>query len=112
MRALRSELIKGHTPALILTVLTAGPLHGYGIARRIEALSEGLLSLNEGSLYPALHSLEHEGAVAASWATEKGRPRKCYTITAKGRRQLADLTREWADFAGAVDRVLGGAADA
>lgn len=111
MPAIRSELIKGNTAALILTVLSEAPLHGYAIARRIEALSEDLLSLNEGSLYPTLHSLENDGAVTATWEKAGGRPRKSYRITAKGRRQLADLAKEWKEFAGAVNRVLGATAD-
>ena len=107
MKRIRSELLKGNTSALILTVLSEGALHGYAIARRIEVLSNDLLSLNEGSLYPALHSLENDGAVSATWERESGRPRKRYQITPKGRKQLAELTREWREFAGAVNRVLG-----
>lgn len=107
----RSELIKGNTAALILTVLAEGPLHGYGIARKIEALSGSLLSLNEGSLYPALHSLENQGAVTAAWEREQGRPRKRYRITAKGRRLLNELAQEWREFSGAVNQVLGGVPD-
>jgi PadR family transcriptional regulator, regulatory protein PadR len=111
MPAIRSELIKGNTAALILTVLSEGPLHGYAVARRIEALSGEVLSLNEGSLYPALHSLEHEGAVTAEWEREGGRPRKVYRITAKGRKVLNELAQEWREFSGAVNKVLGAQAD-
>jgi len=107
----RAELLKGNTSALILTVLSEGPLHGYAIARKIEVLSENLLSLNEGSLYPTLHSLENDGAVTAAWERAGGRPRKCYRITAKGRRQVAELAKEWREFAGAVNQVLGVARD-
>jgi PadR family transcriptional regulator, regulatory protein PadR len=111
MAKVRSELLKGNTAALILTVLSEGPLHGYAIARRLEALSDNLLSLNEGSLYPTLHSLENDGAVAAAWERESGRPRKCYHITARGRKRLAELAKEWTEFSGAVNRVLGVSAD-
>lgn len=107
MPNVRAELIKGNTAALILTVLADGPLHGYAIARKIEALSGNLLSLNEGSLYPTLHGFENDGAVTAAWEREQGRPRKRYQITAKGRRQLSELAREWREFAGAVNQVLG-----
>lgn len=111
MPPIRSELLKGNTAALILTVLSEAPLHGYAIARKIEVLSEDLLSLNEGSLYPALHSLENDGAVTATWEKASGRPRKCYRITAKGRRQLAELAKEWKEFSGAVNRVMGVSTD-
>lgn len=111
MPKMRAELIKGNTAALILTVLNEGPLHGYAIARKIEALSGSLLSLNEGSLYPALHSLEGDGAVSAEWQREGGRPRKVYRLTAKGRRVLSELTKEWREFSGAVNKVLGASAD-
>jgi len=106
MAKVRAELIKGNTSALILTVLSEGPLHGYAIARKIETVSGEVLSLNEGSLYPALHSLEHEGAVTAEWERASGRPRKVYRLTAKGRRVLSELTQEWREFSGAVNKVL------
>lgn len=112
MAKVRAELIKGNTTALILTVLSEGPLHGYAIARKIETLSGEVLSLNEGSLYPALHSLEHDGAVTAEWERAAGRPRKVYRITAKGRKVLSELTKEWREFSGAVNKILGASADA
>lgn len=108
----RGEMIKGHTTTLLLSALADGPLHGYAIARKIEELSEGYFDLNEGSLYPALHALEREGAVTATWEQHGGRRRRRYRITPKGRRRLAELLQEWEEFATAVGRVLGVAAHA
>src|SRR5918997_5620750 len=76
------ELLKGNTPTLILCVLSEGALHGYGIAREVERRSSGALALGEGSLYPALRSLEADGLITASWEGEEtGRRRKGYTPT-------------------------------
>jgi PadR family transcriptional regulator len=106
-----TEQLKGNTPALILAALAEGPLHGYAIARRLEGRTEGYFRLNEGSLYPALHALEKQGAVSSSWQLVRGRQRRCYRITRKGRAVLAGLTREWREFLAQVNRVLGVAPD-
>ena len=81
---------------ILKTLDVLGPLHGYGIARRIEETSRDQLTLNYGTLYPALLKLEQEGLVAASWGqSENNRRAKFYALTAAGRRQLARETREW-----------------
>jgi len=101
------EQLKGNTNALILAALAESPLHGYAIARRIEQLTDEYLALNEGSLYPALHALEQQGAVSASWESASGRRRRVYRITRRGRFVLAELREDWRQFSSSVDRVLG-----
>jgi transcriptional regulator len=81
---------------ILKTIEGLGPLHGYGIARRIEEVSKNRLSLNYGTLYPALLKLEQEGFIAAEWRqSENNRRAKYYALTAAGRKQLARETREW-----------------
>jgi transcriptional regulator len=94
--------VKQGTLALMIlrTLDVLGPLHGYGIARRIEETSKHRLSLNYGTLYPALLKLEQEGFILADWRpSENNRRAKYYTLTAAGRRQLARETREWRETA-------------
>jgi transcriptional regulator len=101
------ELLHGTLDALVLKTLAAGPRHGYGIARWLEEATEGGVSVEEGSLYPALYRMEARGWIAAEWGTsELGRRAKFYRLTPRGRRHLAAGTRQWAAFAGAVSRVL------
>jgi PadR family transcriptional regulator PadR len=102
------ELLKGHTPTLILSVLATAPSHGYAIAREIERRSSDVLRLGEGSLYPALRSLEADGLVSSAWETQPSGPaRKVYSLTDSGHAELAKRTRSWRDFASAIDHVLG-----
>jgi PadR family transcriptional regulator PadR len=109
---LERELLKGNTPTLVLAVLRDGPLHGYGIAREIERRSENALQCKEGTLYPALHALERDGLIAGEWRQEPGeRDRKVYALTPAGRAALEQRARTWTEFATAIHRVLGGAAD-
>jgi PadR family transcriptional regulator PadR len=90
-------------------VLKDGPLHGYGIAREIERRSENALKFKEGTLYPALYSLEQEGLIAGDWQRgANGRERKVYRITPEGLAELERRTRTWNAFAAAIDRVIGG----
>ena len=96
-------------PAIILGVLSAEPMHGYAIARRIEALGEGHLKAGEGLLYPALHGLEDAGLVEAQWTVQEGRPdRKVYSLTEKGRGELERRRAKWLAFRGAVDAAFAG----
>jgi transcriptional regulator len=84
-----------------------GPLHGYGIARRIEQASAGALALNQGTIYPALLRLEQKGWLRSAWgASEKNRRARFYSITAAGRRQLASETELWARTVSLVNRLL------
>lgn len=93
---------------LVLTVLgRRGPLHGYGIAEAIEALSADALRIDEGSLYPALHRMEETGWIAAEWTvTENKRRARIYQLTRAGRKQLASETARWTAFSAGVARVL------
>ena len=92
---------------LILKTLALEPLHGYGIARRIEQVSEGVFMLTLGSLYPALQRLEKQALVAAEWkASENGRRARYYRLTAKGRGRLQAELAEWARVSAAMTRVL------
>jgi len=93
----KADVWQGTLALMVLKTLDAmGPLHGYGIARRIEQTSENVLSINQGTLYPVLLRLEQEGAVKSVWGnSENNRKAKFYTITKAGRRQLASEMRQW-----------------
>ena len=93
----KTEIWQGTLALMILkTIETLGPLHGYGIARRIEQTSGAQLSLNYGTLYPALSKLEQEGSIVSEWGvSENNRKAKFYKLTRAGRKQLAKETKEW-----------------
>ncbi len=104
----RADLLQGTLDLLILKTLALGPLHGWGISKRIRQLSSGVLEVGQGSLYPALYRLEDKGWISARWGTSpEGRRAKFYALTAEGRRQLAAERSQWRRFAGAVEQVLG-----
>jgi PadR family transcriptional regulator, regulatory protein PadR len=108
-RPIRGQLLKGTTPLLVLTVLRDGELYGYEIAQRIRERSGGAFAPSEGSLYPALHSLEAAGALAATWREgDKGPRRRYYRITPKGGALLAEHEAEWASFSAGVARAVAG----
>jgi transcriptional regulator len=101
------DLLQGTVDLLILRTLQAGPLHGWGISERIQQISEDVLRVNQGSLYPALHRLEHQGWIKAEWGvSELGRRARFYKLTAAGRKQLEMETKIWARMSGAIGRVL------
>jgi transcriptional regulator len=101
------ELLHGTLDTLILKTLSGGARHGYAIARGIEDATADVVDVEDGSLYPALYRMENKGWIEAEWGTsELGRRAKLYRLTAKGRRQLAARTAEWARFAAAISRVL------
>lgn len=103
----RLGLLQGTLDLLILRAIQTGPRHGWAIAERIQQSSGGVLAANQGSLYPALHRLEHRGWVKAAWRTsELGRRARYYALTAAGRRQLQRETGEWKRFAAAIGAVL------
>ena len=93
----KADVPQGTLALMVLKTLQAiGPLHGYGIARRIEQTSEGLLTLNYGTLYPALLKLEQEGSITSEWGvSENNRRARFYRLTRAGQRQLEAETREW-----------------
>lgn len=102
---MRAETLKGHLDALILAVVASEELHGYAIIERLRSRSGGQLALPEGTVYPALHRLEHAGLLASAWM-EGGRRRRVYRLTRAGRRELGQRRGEWRAFAGAVEAVL------
>src|SRR5215467_2856473 len=104
----KSDVWQGTMALMILKTLEAmGPLHGYGIARRIEQISGNRLSLNYGSIYPALLRLEQERSITSEWAaSENNRKAKYYRLTATGRRQLKQETAQWAEASAIVARFL------
>ena len=102
-----TENLQGSVELLILKTLDKGPNHGFGIAQHIQTASEGLLQMEEGSLYPALHRLERSKLVIGSWkVTENGRRARFYTLTASGRRRLAVVRNNWKTVARGVKKVL------
>jgi transcriptional regulator len=102
-----SDQLHGTLDMLVLKTLADGELHGYAIAVRLERLSKDVLSVEEGSLYPALYRMEHRGWLSSSWAvTETGRRARFYKLTRAGRAQLAAETASWARLTEAVAHVL------
>jgi PadR family transcriptional regulator PadR len=104
----RNDKLQGTLTLLVLRTLeTRGALHGYGLCEHIHAVSDELLQVEEGSLYPALHRMEQDGWISSKWTiTDKGRKAKVYAITARGRKQLADEQETWARLTRGVTRVL------
>ena len=102
-----TDLLPGTLDLLILRTVQTDALHGWAISERIQEISEDVLQINQGSLYPALHRVEHQGWLEAEWAvSELGRRAKYYRLTPAGRKQLAVETREWARMSNAIGRVL------
>jgi PadR family transcriptional regulator, regulatory protein PadR len=104
----RSEVLQGTLDLMILKTLHAlGPLHGFGIARRIEQVSEDVLQLNEGTVYTSLLRLEQQGWIDSDWGTsENNRKARFYSITKSGRKQLVRETENWNRISGVIGRVL------
>jgi PadR family transcriptional regulator PadR len=101
------DLLQGTLDMLVLKSLQLGPMHGWGIADRVEQGSQNVLGLNQGSLYPALYRLEKQGFIRSEWRmTEKSRRARYYTLTPAGRRQLATERAEWERLSSAVNQVL------
>jgi len=105
----KSDLLQGTLDLLILKTLAERPMHGWGISLKIQAVSQEVLQVNQGSLYPALHRLEQQGLIASEWGnSENNRQAKFYELTKRGKKQLADETANWERLAQAVARVLAG----
>ena len=103
----RTDLLQGSLDLLILKSLLLGPVHGWGVSKRIRSLSNDVLEINQGSLYPALYRLEDRGWIEAEWGTSpEGRKVKVYTLTPLGRKQYRAEQEQWRAFSGAVARVL------
>lgn len=102
-----TDLVQGTLDLLILKILALQPLHGWAISRRLKTLSNDVLQVSEGSLYPALHKLEQEGWIKAEWkTTENNRRAKFYSLTRHGRRQLESETASWITLSAAITQVV------
>ena len=108
MRTHTNDRLKGTLDLLVLkTLASQGRMHGYAITLRIEEISDNILRLEEGSLYPALHRMTQAGWLRSEWGvSESNRRARYYSITASGRKQLAEETKEWSQLTSAVERVL------
>jgi PadR family transcriptional regulator, regulatory protein PadR len=104
----KSDLLQGTLDLLILKTLDLEPMHGWGISLRIQQVSDSVLQVNQGSLYPALHRLEEQGWIAAAWKTsENNRLAKYYELTRRGRKQLVEEKDNWLRLSAAVGRIVG-----
>jgi transcriptional regulator len=108
MRFCKAEVLQGTLDVLVLkTVDTMGPIHGFGIAQRIQQISDDLLQLNQGTLYPALLRLEQRGWITSKWGVSgTNRKAKYYSLTRSGRKQLQEETASWDRMAAVINRVL------
>jgi PadR family transcriptional regulator, regulatory protein PadR len=106
------DLLQGTLDMLVLKAVSLGPLHGYGVLLRIQQISQDRLEVQQGSLYPALYRLEHEGWLAGEWGqSENKRRARYYRLTAAGRRRLEAETRKWHEFADVIGVILNTAAE-
>jgi len=104
------DLLQGTLDMLVLKAVSLGPLHGYGVLLRIQQISQNRLEIQQGSLYPALYRLEHEGWIAGEWGqSENKRRARFYRLTAAGRRRLAAEAKKWNEFSGIVRVILNAA---
>ena len=104
----KSDLLQGTLDLLILKTIELEPMHGWGISQRIQQISESVLQVTQGSLYPALHRLEEQGWITAQWkASDNNRQAKCYELTKRGRNQLVEERENWLRLSGAVGRIVG-----
>ncbi len=107
MSSARFPIPQGTLDMLILQILSIAPAHGYGIAQRLEQISQSVVQINQGSLYPALHRLEQKDWLQAEWKqSETGREAKFYSLTRSGRKQLAVEKETWARLTGAVQLIF------
>jgi transcriptional regulator len=107
MPAKQTQLLQGTLDLIVLQLLRAEPTNGYDLALRIHAISDEVLKINAGSLYPALYRLEERGLIKADWqSTENGRRAKVYSLTPSGRKRLGEQRDSWERFAGALTTIL------
>ncbi|GAB3391896.1 helix-turn-helix transcriptional regulator [Humibacter soli] len=102
------DRIRGNLDLLLLSALSSGPAHGYHVITALKTRSEGEFDLAEGTVYPALHSLESAGLVQSDWQSVEGRRRRVYRLSDTGAKELADQAVQWRRFSVAVDNVIGG----
>src|SRR5580704_11082404 len=104
------ELLQGTLDMLVLQVLNGGPMHGWGIAQRIQLLSKDVLQIEEGSIYPALYRMERKGWIKAEWGqSENNRRAKFYEMTREGARRLGSESKDWEKMRAAIGAVMGSA---
>jgi transcriptional regulator len=107
-----NDVLQGTLDMLILKAVSLGPLHGYGVLLRIQQMSGEELLIQQGSLYPALYRLEHQGAIASEWGeSENNRKAKYYRLTRQGRERLGDETERWRRMSGIINGILGATAE-
>ena len=103
----QTDALRGSLDLLVLKTLSLAPMHGWGISQRVQQISEGVLEVNQGSLYPALQRLEKEGLVTSDWGTtENNRRARYYELTAAGRRALGEELASWRRFAAGLEAIL------
>jgi PadR family transcriptional regulator, regulatory protein PadR len=103
----KMELLQGTLDMLVLQVLSGGPMHGWGIAQRIQILSKDVLQVEEGSIYPALYRMEHKGWISAEWGqSANNRRAKYYELTKEGRKQLSTESKDWTRICAAIGAVM------
>jgi len=107
---MKSEALKGHLDLLVLSIVSRGPIHGYGVIEGLRDRSDGSFDLAEGTVYPVLHRLERAGLLDHEWSEASGRRRKLYRLTTTGSAKLVEQHRGWREFTEAVDSVLRGRA--
>jgi transcriptional regulator len=109
MAAEKTELLQGTLDMLVLKSLSSGAMHGYGVVKRLQQMSDDVLKVEEGSLYPALHRLERRGCIESEWGlSDANRRAKYYRLTSAGRKALRDCTAEWRKLSTAIGLVLEG----
>lgn len=102
-----TDALRGSLDLLVLKTLSLAPMHGWGISQRIQQISQGVLEVNQGSLYPALQRMEKSGLITSAWGTtDNNRQARYYRITASGRRSLGDELESWRTFAAGLEAVL------
>jgi PadR family transcriptional regulator, regulatory protein PadR len=102
-----SDVLRGSLDLLVLKTLSLAPMHGWGISQRVQQISDGVLEVNQGSLYPALQRLEKDGLIASDWGTtDNGRRARYYRLTTAGRRALGEELESWRRFAAGLEAVL------
>ena len=103
----QTDALRGSLDLLVLKTLSLAPMHGWGIAQRVQQISEGVLEVNQGSLYPALQRLEKDGLITSEWGTtDNNRQARYYRLTATGRRALGAELENWRRFAAGLEAVL------
>ena len=103
----QTDALRGSLDLLVLKTLSLAPMHGWGISQRVQQMSDGVLEVNQGSLYPALQRLEKEGLIRSDWGTtENNRRARYYALTAAGRRALGEELESWRRFASGLEAVL------